>query len=163
MKKFSIAVLSAILVCAFAAGLSGCKQTKLNGKYYLENGGAQNGGPVYQLMQQNEQGFYENINGGFIVSEKFWVEINGKKMTVHGSITPTVTERDIKFNVNEAYVREFTFTLKESESNHNWYDIYSEGEDTLYSVYKSGTDVTFYFGTPGDLTEYYYTFNYTKK
>lgn len=163
MKKFSVAVLSAIFVCVFAAGLSGCKQNKIDGKYYLTDAGAQNGGFMYELLRQNEQGVYENINGGLIVPENFWVEINGEKMTVHGSVSPSVAGSVIKFNVDEDYVSEFTFTLKEKETNRNWYEIYADGENTLYSVTKSGTDVFLKFGHSDDLSNYWYTVSYAKK
>ncbi|MDE5667517.1 MAG: hypothetical protein K2I29_04690 [Clostridia bacterium] len=162
MKKFLTAVICTIVACVFAASLGGCSESEIDGRYYLDNGVAQNVGPMYYLLDKDEQGLYKNINGGGIIPDNFWVEINDDTMTVHGSVTPVVSGETISFNVNQESVREITFTLQTNESNDNWYDIYEHGEFTYYSVLKDGDSLVFQFGksNPGD---YWYSITYSKR
>ena len=163
MKKFLTAVICTIVACVFTASLGGCSESEIDGRYYLDNGVAQNGGPMYYLLDKDEQGLYKNINGGGIIPDNFWVEINGDTMTVHGSVTPVVAGETISFNINQESVREFTFTLKTRETNENWYDIYSNGEFTLYSVFKSGKHLLFQFDDGNGMIGYWYNISYVTK
>lgn len=132
--------------------LFGCSEN-IDGKYMLSGAGGQSGnGAVTYLNEMNDDGEYINVNQGVFLPKNFWVEIKGKTMTVHGSISPVVAETTVKFNVNSENVRTIAhFTLKTSESNKNWYSIYDErGEDTSYVVLKGGGSLVFEIGKPGD-------------
>lgn len=152
----SVLVLSVSLLCLF-----GCS-VNVDGKYMLTNAGGQSGnGAVTNIIEMNDYGEYVNVNQGVFIPEKFWVEINGKNMTVHGSISPVVAETTVKFNVNSENIRKIeSFTLKPSESNKNWYTIYdARGEDTSYTVLKDGSSIVFEFGKPGDSFWYNITYD----
>lgn len=162
MKKFLTAAVCALIACVFAVCLGGCSNSKMNGKYYLSNAAAQNGGAVYYLTEQDENGLYKNINGQIIVPENFWVELNGKTMTVHGSITTVVSGEVITFNVNQDSSREIKYTLEKKESNKYWYDIYENGEYTNYSVEKDGDGLIFQINKL-DAQDYWFNISYDKK
>ena len=162
MKKFLTVILSALTLCVSLIGLFGCGKASIEGKYMLVGGGGQvDGGTLIGLLEQDENGLYENINGGFIVPEQFWVEIKGNTMTVHGSISAVVSGLSVTFNVNSENMRTIeNFTLETYPHNQNWYSIIDEkGEDTLWRVSKNGKYLGYKFGTSG-IDDFYYGFDY---
>ena len=162
MKKFLTAILTALIFCVSFVCLFGCGDSSIEGKYMLSGGGGQvDGGPLISLLKQDENGLYENVNGGFIVPEQFWVEVKGNTMTVHGSISPVVSGLSVKFNANPESIHTIeNFTLETYPRNQNWYSIIDEkGEDTLWLVYKKGKYLDFQFGTSG-IDDFYYGFSY---
>lgn len=162
MKKYLTAILTAIVLSVSLFCLFGCS-ADLDGKYMCQGAvGQSEHGPMTYVEEQNDDGEYVNVNNGVFVSENFWVEIKGKTMTVHGSISPVGAGTTVKFNVNSETVRTIErFTLKTSATNKHWYTIYDErGEDTSYSVLKSGGLLVFQSGKPGD--SFWYNISYER-
>ena len=164
MKKLFAVILSALTLCVSFICLFGCGKS-IKGKYMLTGGGGQvDGGPLIGLLKQDENGLYENVNGGFMVPDQFWVEIKGKTMTVHGSISPVVSELSVTFNANAENIHTIeNFKLETYPYNQNWYSIIDEkGEDTLWRASKNGKLLDFDFGTSG-IDDFYYGISYEKK
>ena len=162
MKKFLTVILTLLTLSLSLLCLFGCS-ANVDGKYILANAVGQSGnGMTTFLDETNDKGEYVNINQGLFLSENFWIEIQGKTMTIHGSISPVVAETNVKFNVNSENVRTINhFTLKTNTTNKNWYAIYDErGEDTSYIILKSGDSLVFKFGNPGD--SFWYNISYNK-
>ena len=161
MKKFLTAILTALTLCLSLFCLFGCSKN-IEGKYMLAGAVGQEGtGPWTHSDKQDENGVYVNVVGGFMVPEEFWVEIKGKTMTIHGSISVVGANDIVMFNVNEGSVRSFTFTLKTSEDNKHWYDVFDEkGDNTRWSVAKDGKSMIFQFGKTDD--NFWYNFTYNK-
>ena len=161
MKKFITSILLVLALCVPLFCLFGCSEN-IDGKYMLSNAGGQSEkGAEMHLNEMNDDGEYVNVNEGVFLPENFWVEIKGKTMTVHGSISPVVAGKTVKFNVNSENVRTIAnFTLKTSESNKHWYSVYDErGEDTSYKVLKDGGSIVFEIGKPGDSFWFNITYN----
>ena len=165
MKKFITAILMMLALSLSLFCLFGCSgdNDKIDGKYMFAGSLAQSGsGMMINLKEMNDEGKYVNVNHGEFLPENFWVEIKGKTMTVHGSISPTVAGTTVKFNVDSEDIHTIErFTLKTSTTNKNWYSIYDEqGEDTLYIVLKDGGTLVFKFNNPGD--NFWYNISYNR-
>ena len=165
MKRFIKLFLSALVAALMLVGFFGCGESKIDGKYYFANAGAQEGGGAmaWAISSSDKENPYKDVVGEFFVPEHFWVEIKGNTMTIHGSVDIVGTYNSVKFQVNEDNVRTIeNFKLETSTTNKYWYSILdSKGEDTLWKVLKDGKSLVFEYGKSGT-NELWYNISYNQ-
>ena len=138
MKKFLSIVFCAILcVCLFA--FIGCNDDKkaCEGIYYFHDGtGELPGYPMCRFdVKDEETGLYPNVVGETVDFTKFYIELKDGKMTIHGSITHTVTPQGLKIFANPDVVKEYKYSLVPRGEGYFGYNLYIDGEDSGYIVF----------------------------
>lgn len=172
MKKILSIFFSAILcVCIFS--VVGCNDDKkaCEGIYYFHDGTGQLPGyPMCYFDKKDEQtGLYPNVVGGEVDFTKFYIELKDGKMTVHGSISHTVTPQGLKISVTPDTVKEYKYSLEPRGEGYYGYKLLFNGEDSGYIVspptgyHSSDYDdghITYSFGNQGE--DLYVIYNWTK-
>ena len=144
MKKLLSIIFSAIL-CVSLFAFVGCTDNSADKKacegiYYFHDGTGtlHYNNCLFTWYNEGSDNPYPNVVGGFADFNKFYIELNDGKMTVHGSLTHKVIEDDpfdhpVKIIANPDVVEEYEYTLVKREGKYG-YSIYVDGEDTGYIV-----------------------------
>jgi len=136
MKKVLSLIFCAIL-CAGLFAFVGCSDDKkeCEGIYYFHDGsGTLNYNTnLFTWYNEGNANPYPYVVGGFANFNLFYIELKDGKMTVHGSITHTEVNGELKIIAKSDIVREYEYTLVKPEGKYG-YSIYADGEDTGYSV-----------------------------
>ncbi len=173
MKKVLSLIFCAIM-CAGAISFVGCSDEKkqCEGIYYFHDGTGELPGYVSCRFDTRDEatGLYPNVVGGVVDFTKFYIELKGGKMTLHGSITHTVTPDGLKILVNSDAVKEYEYVLVPRGEGYYGYNIYIDDKDSGYIVspptgyhssdYDSGS-ISYSYGNQGK--DLYVIYNYTKQ
>ena len=141
MKKLLV-LLSTLLLSVGILAFAGCSESpekQFEGKFYLTQLTAFET-RIIQVSKNDEYAY--RYFDQYVDFSELYIECKDGKMTVHGTLSYLVADKtyipedgvasDIYFDIDPV-VKEYSYELKVSERNKNYYDVYLDGELSHFS------------------------------